>query len=132
MPRAHAILIASCEQIFIGINAIENHLIAMMKWAARARNVRMDGGKDPSLSSPLLLCHDFRRATHVNRANKQKSGTSNDTGHYDKWSVIAMMMRRMTATMASLTETTAAIIAQLGIREPLLIDQNDICPVNVK
>ena len=98
---------------------------------SRARNVRKDG-KDTTFSSPLLLCHDFHRATHVNRANKQESGTSNDTGHYDKWSVIAMMMRRMTATMASLTETTAAIIAQLGIREPLLIDQNDICPVNVK
>ena len=116
-------LIASCEEIFMQINArIEIHSIAVMK-LDRARNLRLNG-KDPSFSSPLLPSHNFHRAPHVNRAYKQESGISNDTGHYDKWSVIAVMMMRMTATMASLTESRATIIAHLGIRDPLLIDEN--------
>ena len=116
-------LIASCEEIFMQINArIEIHSIAMMK-LDRACNMRLNG-KDPSFSSPLLPSHNFHRAPHVNRAYKQESGISNDTGHYDKWSVIAVMMMRMTATMASLTESRATIIAHLGIRDPLLIDEN--------
>ena len=54
----------------------------------------------------------------INRADKQKSGISNEAGD-DEWSVIAVMIMMM------LMAIHAAIIVHLDVRDPLPLDRRE-------
>ena len=77
--------------------------------------MKTNRARDPSGDKTLLPSFRSILPPRINRADKQKSGISNEASD-DEWSVIAVMIMMM------LMAIHAAIIVHLGVRDPLPLD----------